>query len=62
MSRHYVPAGGSSGSSVRNQNYELVGIFHAANSSANAGLPLHLDQKDMIIKVYMDLIIYFNMI
>ncbi|WP_322961863.1 DUF31 family protein [Mycoplasmopsis cynos] len=38
MPRHYVPAGGSSGSSVRNQNYELVGIFHAANSSANAGL------------------------
>ncbi|WP_416374174.1 DUF31 family putative serine protease [Mycoplasmopsis cynos] len=28
--RHYVPAGGSSGSSVRNQNYELVGIFHCS--------------------------------
>ncbi|VEU75716.1 putative lipoprotein [Mycoplasmopsis maculosa] len=36
--KNYVPYGGSSGSSFRNQNNELIGIFHSANSSGKVGL------------------------
>ncbi|MDZ7293247.1 Ig-specific serine endopeptidase MIP [Mycoplasmopsis pulmonis] len=36
--KDYVPPGGSSGSSIRNQNNELVGIFHSGNQSANSGI------------------------
>ncbi|UWD33879.1 DUF31 family protein [Mesomycoplasma molare] len=38
MPKHYVPIGGSSGSSIRNQNNELVAVFHAGNQSAKTGL------------------------
>lgn len=34
----YTPGGGASGSSVRNQNNELVGLFHISNYFAKAGL------------------------
>ncbi|MGZ9413708.1 Ig-specific serine endopeptidase MIP [Mycoplasma sp. Z386] len=36
--RHYVPYGGASGSSVRNDKNELVAVFHGANSGAKTGL------------------------
>ncbi|WP_025755514.1 Ig-specific serine endopeptidase MIP, partial [Mycoplasmopsis cricetuli] len=36
--KHYSPGGGASGSSVRNQNNELVGIFHTGNPSTNTGV------------------------
>ncbi|WP_029905595.1 Ig-specific serine endopeptidase MIP [Mycoplasmopsis opalescens] len=36
--KHYAPFGGSSGTSIRNQNNELVAIFHTANNQAGAGL------------------------
>ncbi|WP_036429421.1 Ig-specific serine endopeptidase MIP [[Mycoplasma] collis] len=37
--RQYSPFGGASGSSVRNQNNELVGIYHtSANQTAKTGL------------------------
>ncbi|MGP1451565.1 MAG: Ig-specific serine endopeptidase MIP [Metamycoplasmataceae bacterium] len=36
--RHYAPVGGASGSSVRTQNNELVGVYHVSNSSAHTGL------------------------
>jgi len=38
MPRHYAPAGGASGSSVRNQNNEIVGIYHVSNEFASTGL------------------------
>ncbi|WP_412031329.1 Ig-specific serine endopeptidase MIP [Metamycoplasma buccale] len=38
MPRHYAPAGGASGSSIRNQNNELVSVYHAANDAAKTGL------------------------
>ncbi|WP_434328890.1 DUF31 family protein [Mycoplasma capricolum subsp. capricolum] len=38
MPRFYAPSGGASGSSVRNNKNELIGVFHAANSSAKTGL------------------------
>nr|WP_278308046.1 DUF31 family protein [Mycoplasma feriruminatoris] len=38
MPRFYAPSGGASGSSVRNNKNELVGVFHAANNSAKTGL------------------------
>ncbi|MCU9937760.1 DUF31 family protein [Mycoplasmopsis felis] len=31
--RWYAPGGGASGSSVRNQRNELVGVYHASNIS-----------------------------
>ncbi|WP_117275450.1 Ig-specific serine endopeptidase MIP [Mycoplasmopsis edwardii] len=34
----YVPYGGSSGSSFRNQNNEIVGVFYAGNGAARTGL------------------------
>lgn len=36
--RHYAPVGGASGSSVRNQNNELIGVFFSANETAKTGL------------------------
>ncbi|WP_322876364.1 hypothetical protein RRG38_02335 [Mycoplasmopsis felis] len=36
--RWYAPGGGASGSSVRNQRNELVGVYHASNISARTGL------------------------
>ncbi|MBN3534451.1 Ig-specific serine endopeptidase MIP [Mycoplasma procyoni] len=36
--KSYVPNGGSSGSSVRNQNNEIVSIFHAATAAGRIGL------------------------
>lgn len=36
--RHYAPVGGASGSSVRTQNNELVGVYHVSNQSAHTGL------------------------
>ncbi|QSF13617.1 Ig-specific serine endopeptidase MIP [Mycoplasma sp. Mirounga ES2805-ORL] len=36
--RHYAPVGGSSGSSVRTKNNELVGVYHASNVVAKTGL------------------------
>ncbi|WGI37000.1 Ig-specific serine endopeptidase MIP [Mesomycoplasma lagogenitalium] len=38
LPKHYAPGGGASGSSVRNQNNELVAVYHAANSTARTGL------------------------
>ncbi|WP_434325348.1 Ig-specific serine endopeptidase MIP [Mycoplasma capricolum] len=38
MPRFYAPSGGASGSSVRNNKNELIGVFHAANNSAKTGL------------------------
>ncbi|WP_434325343.1 Ig-specific serine endopeptidase MIP [Mycoplasma capricolum] len=38
MPRFYAPSGGASGSSVRNNKNELIGVFHAANGSAKTGL------------------------
>ncbi|WFQ90057.1 Ig-specific serine endopeptidase MIP [Mycoplasma feriruminatoris] len=38
MPRFYAPSGGASGSSVRNKNNELIGVFHSANGSAKTGL------------------------
>ncbi|WP_051599948.1 Ig-specific serine endopeptidase MIP [Mycoplasma elephantis] len=36
--KHYAPVGGASGSSVRNQNNELVGVYHVSNATAHTGL------------------------
>ncbi|AEM68711.1 Ig-specific serine endopeptidase MIP [Mycoplasma putrefaciens] len=38
MPRFYAPAGGASGSSVRNKNNELIAVYHASNNSAKTGL------------------------
>ncbi|MDI3351343.1 Ig-specific serine endopeptidase MIP [Mycoplasmopsis arginini] len=38
MPRRYAPTGGSSGTSIRNQNNELVSVFYASNSSARVGI------------------------
>lgn len=38
MPKHYSPGGGASGSSVRNQNNELVGVYHVSNNIAKTGL------------------------
>ncbi|AJK51397.1 Ig-specific serine endopeptidase MIP [Mycoplasma capricolum] len=38
MPRFYAPSGGASGSSVRNNKNELIGVFHVANNSAKTGL------------------------
>lgn len=38
MPRRWAPIGGSSGSSIRNQNNELVSVYYATNTSAIAGL------------------------
>ncbi|EFF41688.1 Ig-specific serine endopeptidase MIP [Mycoplasmopsis alligatoris] len=38
MIRHFAPGGGASGTSVRNQNNELVGILHVSHSSALTSL------------------------
>nr|VZK65156.1 Membrane-associated lipoprotein [Mycoplasma feriruminatoris] len=38
MPRFYAPSGGASGSSVRNNKNELIGVFHVANGSAKTGL------------------------
>ncbi|MCY2902987.1 Ig-specific serine endopeptidase MIP [Mycoplasmopsis arginini] len=38
MPRRWAPTGGSSGSSVRNQNNELVAVHHATNNIARMGL------------------------
>ncbi|AJM72090.1 Ig-specific serine endopeptidase MIP [Mycoplasma yeatsii] len=38
MPRFYSPAGGASGSSVRNKNNELIAVYHASNGSAKTGL------------------------
>ncbi|MGZ9762331.1 Ig-specific serine endopeptidase MIP [Mycoplasma sp. 394] len=38
MPRWYAPGGGASGSSVRNQKNELVGIYHYSNPTARTGL------------------------
>lgn len=38
LPRHYAPGGGASGSSIRNQNNELVGIYFVSNDSAKTGL------------------------
>ncbi|UWV77933.1 hypothetical protein NW070_01990 [Mycoplasmopsis cynos] len=36
--KHYAPFSGSSGTSIRNQNNQLVAVFHSANQNAGAGL------------------------
>ncbi|EIE40204.1 Ig-specific serine endopeptidase MIP [Mycoplasmopsis canis] len=38
LSKSYVPYGGSSGSSFRNQKNELIGIFHSGNGAARTGM------------------------
>lgn len=38
LPRHYAPVGGASGSSIRNQNNELVGVYFASNETAKTGL------------------------
>lgn len=38
LPKQYVPYGGASGSSFRNQYNELVGVFHSGNSAARTGL------------------------
>lgn len=38
MPRFYSPAGGASGSSVRNKNNELIAVYHASNGNAKTGL------------------------
>lgn len=38
MPRRFAPGGGASGSSVRNQENKLVGIFHSVNQSALTGI------------------------
>lgn len=38
MPKHYAPGGGASGSSVRNQNNELIGVYHVSNNVAKTGL------------------------
>lgn len=38
MPRRFAPGGGASGSSVRNQENKLVGIFHSVNSSSLTGI------------------------
>ncbi|MGZ9413699.1 Ig-specific serine endopeptidase MIP [Mycoplasma sp. 480] len=38
LPKHYVPIGGASGSSIRNQNNELVAIYHTSNNSAKTGV------------------------
>ncbi|WP_051675891.1 Ig-specific serine endopeptidase MIP [Ureaplasma canigenitalium] len=38
LPRHYVPYGGASGTSIRNEKNELVAVFHSANSAARTGL------------------------
>ncbi|BAP39783.1 Ig-specific serine endopeptidase MIP [Metamycoplasma canadense] len=40
MPRRWAPTGGSSGSSIRNQNNELVSIYHATNSTARVGISI----------------------
>ncbi|MGX9358781.1 MULTISPECIES: Ig-specific serine endopeptidase MIP [unclassified Mycoplasma] len=40
LPRRWAPAGGSSGSSIRNQNNELVAIHHTTNQFARTGLAL----------------------
>lgn len=36
--RHYAPAGGASGSSVRNQKNEIIGLLDISNGGAGVGL------------------------
>ncbi|UIF66992.1 Ig-specific serine endopeptidase MIP [Mesomycoplasma hyopneumoniae] len=36
--RHFAPHGGASGSSIRNQNNELVGVYFVSNQTAKTGL------------------------
>ncbi|VEU68272.1 Ig-specific serine endopeptidase MIP [Mycoplasmopsis pulmonis] len=36
--KHYSPIGGSSGSSIRNQNNELVSVWHTGATSTNSGI------------------------
>ncbi|UUD37030.1 Membrane-associated lipoprotein precursor [Mycoplasmopsis californica] len=38
LPRFYAPYGGASGSSVRTQNNEVVGVVHVSNNSAKTGL------------------------
>ncbi|MGZ9453948.1 Ig-specific serine endopeptidase MIP [Mycoplasma sp. AC157] len=38
LPKHYVPVGGASGSSIRNQNNELVAVYHTSNNSAKTGV------------------------
>ncbi|EDT87863.1 lipoprotein [Ureaplasma parvum serovar 14 str. ATCC 33697] len=38
LPKHFAPAGGASGTSVRNQKNELVGIYHAKYDSSKTGL------------------------
>ncbi|WP_029513583.1 Ig-specific serine endopeptidase MIP [Mycoplasmopsis primatum] len=36
--RHYAPVGGASGTSIRTQNNEIIGVYHISNASAHTGL------------------------
>ncbi|WP_427902960.1 Ig-specific serine endopeptidase MIP [Metamycoplasma alkalescens] len=38
MPRRWAPIGGASGSSIRNQNNELVAVYYATNTNARVGL------------------------
>jgi len=38
LPKHFAPAGGASGTSVRNQKNELVAIYHAKYDSSKTGL------------------------
>ncbi|ENY68813.1 Hypothetical protein, predicted lipoprotein [Metamycoplasma auris 15026] len=38
MPRRWAPIGGASGSSIRNQNNELVAVYYATNTSARVGM------------------------
>lgn len=38
LARFYTPAGGTSGSSVRNQHNEVLGVVHVSNNSAKTSL------------------------
>ncbi|UUD35111.1 variable surface lipoprotein [Mycoplasmopsis caviae] len=38
LPKYYAPAGGASGSSVRNQRNELIAVYYVSNDSANTGL------------------------
>ncbi|UUD35109.1 DUF31 family protein [Mycoplasmopsis caviae] len=38
LPKRFAPYGGSSGSSIRNQRNEMVGVFYASNTFANTGL------------------------
>ncbi|UWD33870.1 Ig-specific serine endopeptidase MIP [Mesomycoplasma molare] len=40
LPRHYSPIGGSSGSSIRTQNNELIAVYHASNKEAKTGLAI----------------------